>query len=165
MRKETDKNSSAKHAAATISAAHLLHPAMHFDHPRDVLMADNISKDEKRAILASWASDMSAIESMPAWRRYPGTEQIVSYDEVLAALKALDGDRQSTSAQKAAASSNDSKSRRRSPLFQQSNGGFGPCKSWKGGRRKHHWGFGHSFDRRASVLDAETIFTDNSFPT
>ncbi|WP_368411025.1 hypothetical protein [Rhizobium anhuiense] len=53
MRKETDSNSAAKHAAATISAAHLLHPAMHFDHPRHVLLADNISKDEKRAILAS----------------------------------------------------------------------------------------------------------------
>ena len=100
MRKETDSNSTAKHAVATISAAHLLHPAMHFDHPRDVLMADNISKDEKRAILASWASDICAIESMPAWRCYPGTQRIVSYDEVLATLKALDGDDQSTSAQK-----------------------------------------------------------------
>lgn len=136
MRKETDSNSAAKHAVATISAAHLLHPAMQFDHPRDVLMADNISKDEKRAILASWASDMCAIESMPAWRRHPGTEQIVSYDEVLATLKALDGDDQSTSAQKTVAFFNDSKSRRRRPRSYRSGGGFGLCSYWKGGRRK-----------------------------
>ncbi|MEX2742052.1 hypothetical protein AB3480_11860 [Rhizobium mongolense] len=136
MRKETESNSAAKHAVATISAAHLLHPAMHFDHPRDVLMADIISKDEKRAILASWASDMCAIESMPAWRRYPGTEQIVSYDEVLATLKALDGDDHSTSAQKTVAFFNDSKSRRRRPRSYRSGGGFCLCSYWKGGRRK-----------------------------
>ncbi len=33
MRKGTDSNSAAERAVATISAAHLLHPAMHFDHP------------------------------------------------------------------------------------------------------------------------------------
>lgn len=92
MRKVTHSNSAAEQAV--MGPAHLLHPAMHFDHPRDVLMAENISKDEKRAILASWASDIYAIESMPAWRCYQGTERIVAYDEVLAALKALDGDDQ-----------------------------------------------------------------------
>jgi hypothetical protein len=135
MRKETDSNSAAKHAVATISAAHLLHPAMHFDHPRHVLLADNISKDEKRAILASWASDVCAIESMPAWRRYPGTERIVSYDEVLATLKTLDGDDQNTSAQKQTASVNDSQSRRRRSLSHRS-GGFGLCSYWKRGLRQ-----------------------------
>jgi hypothetical protein len=135
MRKGTHSNSAAEHAVATISAAHLLHPTMHFNHPRDVLMADNISKDEKRAILASWASDICAIESMPAWRCYPGTQRIVAYDEVLAALKALDGDDQSTSAQRQTASVNDSRSRRRRPLSHRS-GGFGLCSYWKGGRRK-----------------------------
>lgn len=141
MRKETDSNSAAKHAAATISAAHLLHPTMHFDHPREVLMADNISKDEKRAILASWASDICAIESMPAWRCYPGTERIVAYDEVLAALKALDGDGQSTSTQTPMASVNDNKGRRRRPLARRSGGGFGLCSYWKGGRRKQPFDF------------------------
>jgi hypothetical protein len=90
MRKENDTNFAPEQAMAAINAAHLLHPAMHFDHPRDVLTAEGIGKDEKRAILASWASDMSAIESMPALRRYPGMERIVSYDEILEALKALD---------------------------------------------------------------------------
>ena len=49
-------------ATGAISAAHLLHPAMHFDHPKDGLAANQIGNDEKRAILASWASDISAIE-------------------------------------------------------------------------------------------------------
>ncbi|MGR9256818.1 hypothetical protein [Rhizobium leguminosarum] len=147
-----------------MSAAHLLHPAMHFDHPYDVLMADNISKDEKRAILASWASDICAIESMTAWRRYPGTERIVSYDEVLAALKALDGSDQSTAAQKPAASLNHRKSRRR-PLAHRSGGGFGLCSYWKGGRRQDHSTSSHSTDRRVPVLDAETIVADNSLLT
>ncbi|MBY5461767.1 hypothetical protein HFO89_36660 [Rhizobium leguminosarum] len=136
MRKGTDSNSAAKHALATIGAAHLLHPAMHFDHPRDVLMANNISKDEKRAILASWASDICAIESMPAWRCFPGTQRIVAYDDVLAALKALDGDDQSTSAQKPMALFDYSKSPRRRPQAHRSGGGFGLCSYWKGGRRK-----------------------------
>jgi hypothetical protein len=95
---------------------------MHFDHPRDVLMADNISKDEKRAILASWASDICAIESIPAWRRSPGTMDR-PYDD-FATLKAIDGDDQSASAQKPMASINDSKSRRRRPLARRSGGGF-----------------------------------------
>jgi hypothetical protein len=59
------------------------------------LAAEHIDKDEKRAILASWASDQFAIESMPILRHYPGTERAVSYDEILGALKALDEDPQS----------------------------------------------------------------------
>ncbi|TCM78432.1 hypothetical protein [Rhizobium sp. BK068] len=136
MRKDSNNIKSQHDAVAATSAAHLLHPEMHFDHPRDVLMAGNISKDEKRAILASWASDICAIESMPAWRSYPGTQRIVAYDEVLAALKALDDDDQSTSTQKPMAFFNDSKSRRRRPLSHRSGGGFGLCSYWKGGRRK-----------------------------
>ncbi|MDM9622022.1 hypothetical protein [Rhizobium sp. S96] len=136
MRKETDHNSAAKHAVATISAAHLLHPAMHFDHPRDVLTAGDISKDEKRAILASWASDISTIESMPAWRRYPGTDHIVSYDEVVATLKALDGNDQNMLAQKQTACANDNRDRRWRCLSRPP-GGFGLCSYRKGRRRKH----------------------------
>ena len=96
MRKENTSNFSKQQAAAAISAAHLLHPGKHFSHPRDVLTATDIGVEEKRAILASWASDCFAIESVPALRLYPGTERAVSYDEILEALKALDkGDRQS----------------------------------------------------------------------
>jgi hypothetical protein len=90
MRKENINSPVTEEATAAISAAHLLHPEKHFDHPRDVLAAEHIGTDEKRAILASWASDMFAIESIPALRLYPGTEKAVSYDEILDALKSLD---------------------------------------------------------------------------
>lgn len=35
----------------------LLHPATAFDHPRDVLNDPDLTPEEKRAILSSWASD------------------------------------------------------------------------------------------------------------
>jgi hypothetical protein len=90
MRKENINSPVTEEATAAISAAHLLHPEKHFNHPQDVLAAEHIVTDEKRAILASWASDMFAIESIPALRLYPGTEKPVSYDEILDALKSLD---------------------------------------------------------------------------
>ncbi|MET4236570.1 hypothetical protein ABIA85_009886 [Bradyrhizobium sp. LA6.10] len=36
----------------------LLHPGTVFDHPKDVLADPSLSVSEKRAILASWASDI-----------------------------------------------------------------------------------------------------------
>ena len=50
----------------------LLHPGTVFDHPRDVLADSLLSISEKRAILASWASDASAIASCPALRAPAG---------------------------------------------------------------------------------------------
>jgi len=96
MREESDNVTITNEAVAAISVSALLHPAQHFNHPQDVLAAEHIDKEEKRAILASWASDQFAIESMPILRQYPGTERAVSYDEILGALKALDDDRQSS---------------------------------------------------------------------
>ena len=90
MREESDNITITDEAVAAISVSALLHPAQHFNHPQDVLAAEQIDKDEKRAILASWASDQFAVESMPILRHYPGTERAVSYDEILGALKALD---------------------------------------------------------------------------
>src|ERR1700752_4561315 len=46
----------------------LLHPGTVFDHPRDVIADPTLSLSEKRAILASWASDASAVASCPALR-------------------------------------------------------------------------------------------------
>jgi hypothetical protein len=91
MRKDID-NTLPEQATAAISAAHLLHPAKHFDHPHDVLAAEHLGDAEKRAILSSWASDIFAIESAPGLRLYPGTEKAVSYDEIIDALKSLDKD-------------------------------------------------------------------------
>ncbi|MEL6061518.1 hypothetical protein [Methylobacterium sp. DCY52] len=43
-----------------------------FRHPREVLTYPGLSTPEKRAILASWASDARAIESSPTLRCLPG---------------------------------------------------------------------------------------------
>jgi hypothetical protein len=69
----------------------LLHPGTVFAHPRDVVADPILSLAEKRAILASWASDASAIASCPALRAPDGLKAPVHIDEVLEALQALDG--------------------------------------------------------------------------
>jgi hypothetical protein len=68
----------------------ILHPGTVFDHPRDVLAASTLSRAEKRAILASWASDAAAINSCPALRSVPGTRGVVAIDDILEALSSLD---------------------------------------------------------------------------
>src|SRR3982751_2804722 len=69
----------------------LLHPGTVFDHPRDVVSHPSLTMAEKRAILASWASDASAIASCPALRAPAGLKSPVSIDEILEALCELDG--------------------------------------------------------------------------
>ena len=64
----------------------LLYPV--FDHPRDELAHPSLSMSEKRAILASWASDAS---SCPALRAPAGLKAPVTVDEILEALCELDG--------------------------------------------------------------------------
>jgi hypothetical protein len=68
----------------------LLHPARAFAHPRDVVADPDLTLNEKRAILASWASDPCAIDAAPDLRCAPGSEQSVSIDASLDALRDLD---------------------------------------------------------------------------
>jgi hypothetical protein len=72
----------------------LLHPAQAFGHPNDVVSDADLTINEKRAILASWASrwasDAAAVEAAPALRIRPGASRPVSADEILKALRALD---------------------------------------------------------------------------
>jgi hypothetical protein len=69
----------------------LLHPANAFSHPREVVNDPDLTLNEKRAILASWASDACAVEASPALREGPdGTA--VKYDEIMDALRTLDGE-------------------------------------------------------------------------
>ena len=68
----------------------ILHPGSVFDHPRDVLADTTLSRAEKRAILASWASDAAAVTSCPSLRAIPGVKRTVSIDEILEALSSLD---------------------------------------------------------------------------
>lgn len=67
----------------------LLHPAQAFEHPQQVVDDPDLTLNEKRAILASWASDACAIEAAPALRRPPGTSLAISVDEILQALRIL----------------------------------------------------------------------------
>ncbi|MFT4002419.1 MAG: hypothetical protein QM684_19430 [Rhizobium sp.] len=63
---------------------------LRLERPGDVLKARALSVDDKRAILAAWASDLYAVESQPALRLLPGTPEPVSIDEVQSGLKELD---------------------------------------------------------------------------
>jgi len=67
-----------------------LRPAVGFAHPRDVLKDPDLSLSEKRAILASWASDASAVQDEPGLRWLLGAPEPVPLDDVLEALQRLD---------------------------------------------------------------------------
>ena len=69
----------------------LLQPTRFFRHPRDVTRDATLTTAEKRAILSSWASDACAVESMPALRQMPDSGCIVRFDDVIDALRELDG--------------------------------------------------------------------------
>jgi hypothetical protein len=69
----------------------LLHPASAFRNPMDVVADPELTVQEKRAILASWASDASAVEDAPDLR-CPPSIPTVRFDDVMDALKALDGE-------------------------------------------------------------------------
>ena len=68
----------------------LLHPASAFKHPKHIVNDPDLTINEKRALLASWASDACAIEAAPDLRQAPGTGQPVRFDDVMDALRALD---------------------------------------------------------------------------
>lgn len=68
----------------------LLHPANAFDHPKDVLGDPDLTLNEKRAILASWASDACAVESVATHHQTPDGKNIVRFDEIVEALRELD---------------------------------------------------------------------------
>ena len=78
------------HADNVFDLNAILHPGSVYDHPRDVVADQTISIGEKRAILASWASDAAAVASNPALRELPGSRRLVTIDDVLEALSALD---------------------------------------------------------------------------
>jgi hypothetical protein len=67
----------------------LLHPARAFQHPSQVLADPDLTVNEKRAILASWASDACAVEASPELRK-PADGPPVHFDDIMDALKQLD---------------------------------------------------------------------------
>jgi hypothetical protein len=66
----------------------LLHPAQAFNHPSEVVNDPDLTLNEKRAILASWASDACAIEAVPELRT--GPKAPVRFDDIIEALRTLD---------------------------------------------------------------------------
>ena len=67
----------------------LLHPANAFSHPMDVVRDEDLTLNEKRAILASWASDACAIEAAPDLR-VNRSRSVVRWDDIMDALRTLD---------------------------------------------------------------------------
>jgi len=67
----------------------LLHPASAFGHPSEVVDDPDLTLNEKRAILASWASDACAIEAAHDLRAGP-TGAPVPFDDIMDALRTLD---------------------------------------------------------------------------
>jgi len=68
----------------------LLRPSVGFSDPADVLKDPWLDLGEKRAILASWASDACAVEGRPDLRWPLGAEAPISVADVLAALARID---------------------------------------------------------------------------
>ena len=66
-------------------------PFSRFLHPFDVARHPSLEPEVKRALFASWASDRSAVRNRPALRKPPGVRRAVPVDDVLAALRSLDG--------------------------------------------------------------------------
>ncbi len=58
--------------------------------PFAVARHPQLEPEVKRAILASWASDRSAVEGAPALRRPPGARNPIPVDDVMEALRWLD---------------------------------------------------------------------------
>jgi len=67
----------------------LLHPAQAFGHPSEVVDDPDLTLNEKRAILASWASDACAVEAAPELRSAPHGST-VRFDDIMDALRLLD---------------------------------------------------------------------------
>ena len=67
----------------------LLHPAGAFAHPMDVAGDPDLTLNEKRAILASWASDACALEAAPELR-VTTSGRVVRWDDIMDALRTLD---------------------------------------------------------------------------
>jgi hypothetical protein len=67
----------------------LLHPANAFGHPSEVVNDPDLTLNEKRAILASWATDVCAIEAAPDLRASPQRSP-TSFDDIMDALRMLD---------------------------------------------------------------------------
>lgn len=84
-----DRTISATDDSSMLDVDALLHPANAFSHPVDVVRDRDLTLNEKRAILAAWASDACAIEAAPELR-VNGAGNLVRFDDIMDALRLLD---------------------------------------------------------------------------
>jgi len=61
--------------------------------PTELVDHPQLEPEVKRAILASWASDACSVRNHPGLRQPPELPGPVPVDDVLSALRSLDGDR------------------------------------------------------------------------
>jgi hypothetical protein len=71
-------------------AASLGRPFWAFSYPHQVVSNPNMGLEEKRAILAAWASDVHAVECLPTMRHLPGTPFPVTFSSIMNAMAQLD---------------------------------------------------------------------------
>ena len=76
--------------AVIMGPAVLMNGKTELRRPGDIVDAPSLSIDDKRAILAAWASDYYSVESKPGLRQIPGLAEPVTIDEVQSALRELD---------------------------------------------------------------------------
>src|SRR5437588_384667 len=62
-----------------------------YQHPAQVVADTDLTLNEKRAVLASWASDACAVEASPELRQ-PTDGPPILYDTIMEALRKLDGE-------------------------------------------------------------------------
>lgn len=82
--------SSTQMKVACPTAARPLRPAVGFLHPLDVVKDPDLDVSSKRQILASWASDASAVEGNPSLRWLLGTDAPIHLIEIQDAMRVLD---------------------------------------------------------------------------
>ena len=88
-RRSITPTNSVSDTGSTLDIDALLHPANAFSHPIDVVRDRDMTLNEKRAILAAWASDACAIEAAPELR-INGAGNVVRFDDIIDALRQLD---------------------------------------------------------------------------
>jgi len=71
-------------------AANLGRRIWNFRYPHEVVRDCSMSVEEKRAILAAWASDVHAVEALPTLRHLPGTPSPVTFSSIMDARAQLD---------------------------------------------------------------------------
>jgi hypothetical protein len=81
---------SLRHQGLSEALARGVRPAVGFTIPDDIVKDPHLTLAEKRAILACWASDASAVQDEPKMRWLLGTPEPVPFEEVQDALLRLD---------------------------------------------------------------------------